>query len=93
VREPIYALAAVTGSTRFDLGFYAGRVFGLLAASFLLIILTVQLAKMYAAALRTIASSEGGFAELSRSRVPRYRDRRTPARSFNARTSRTTTGK
>jgi hypothetical protein len=30
------ALAAVIGSTRFDLGFYAGRLFGLLAASFLL---------------------------------------------------------
>lgn len=38
------ALAAVIGSTRFDLGFYAGRIFGLIAASFLLITLVVELA-------------------------------------------------
>ncbi len=30
-------LSAVIGSNRFDLGFYAGRIFGLMAASFLLI--------------------------------------------------------
>jgi hypothetical protein len=31
------ALAAVMGASRFDLGFYAGRIFGLIAAGFLMI--------------------------------------------------------
>lgn len=37
------ALSAVIGSTRFDLGYYAGRIFGLIAASFLLITLVVEM--------------------------------------------------
>jgi len=41
------ALAAVIGSTRFDLGFYAGRLFGLLAASFLLLTLLGETFQMY----------------------------------------------
>jgi len=36
------ALAAVIGSSRFDLGFYAGRIFGLIASSFLLATLIVE---------------------------------------------------
>ncbi|MBY0320871.1 MAG: hypothetical protein K2X72_19260 [Reyranella sp.] len=43
---------------RFDLGFYAGRIFGLLAAGFLLMALIVELARMYAGALRTILLPE-----------------------------------
>jgi hypothetical protein len=46
------ALAAILGSSRFDLGFYAGRLFGLVSASFLLIALIVELARMHSGALQ-----------------------------------------
>jgi hypothetical protein len=59
------ALAAIIGSTRFDLGFYAGRVFGLIAASFLLITLVVELAQMYAGALGAAERAEKKLAELA----------------------------
>lgn len=42
------ALAAVLNGGRFDLGFYAGRVYGLLAASFVLVILLLENARLYA---------------------------------------------
>jgi hypothetical protein len=61
------ALSAVIGSHRFDLGFYAGRIFGLIAASFLLVTLIIQMARMYAAAMGMAASAEQRFAELARS--------------------------
>jgi PAS domain S-box-containing protein len=40
-------LSAIVGSTRFDLGWYGGRSFGLLAASFLLITLLLELNALY----------------------------------------------
>jgi hypothetical protein len=49
------ALAAILGSSRFDLGFYAGRIFGLAAAGFLLIALVVEMARMYAGAVSAVA--------------------------------------
>jgi len=42
------ALAAVLNGARFDLGFYAGRVYGLLAASFVLLVLLVESGMLYA---------------------------------------------
>jgi hypothetical protein len=57
------ALAAIIGSTRFDLGFYAGRMFGLIGASFLLIALLVEMAAMHVGALRAAASAEQRLAE------------------------------
>ena len=41
------ALAAVLNAGRFDLGFYAGRIYGLLAASFVLMVLLVENGKLY----------------------------------------------
>ena len=41
------ALAAVLNAGRFDLGFYAGRIYGLLAASFVLIVLLIENGKLY----------------------------------------------
>ena len=41
------ALAAVFGSSRFDLGFYAGRIYGLIAASIVLIALMVEMIRLY----------------------------------------------
>ncbi len=62
------ALSAIIGSKRFDLGFYAGRVFGLIAASFLLVTLLVEMARLHAGALGAAASAEVRLAELSRRR-------------------------
>ncbi len=83
------ALSAVIGSHRFDLGFYAGRIFGLIAASFLLVMLIVQMARMYTAAMGMAANAEQRFAELARSRARSDGGARSraPARSCSARTS------
>lgn len=42
------ALSAMLNGGRFDLGFYAGRIYGLLAASFVLLVLLVESGMMYA---------------------------------------------
>jgi PAS domain S-box-containing protein len=42
------ALAAVLNAGRFDVGFYAGRICGLLAASFVLVVLLIENGKLYA---------------------------------------------
>jgi len=42
------ALAAVLNAGRFDLGFYAGRIYGLLAASFVLVVLLIENGRLYA---------------------------------------------
>jgi len=41
------ALAAVLNAGRFDLGFYAGRIYGLLAASFVLMVLLIENGSLY----------------------------------------------
>lgn len=60
------ALAAIIGSHRFDLGFYAGRIFGLIAASFLLVTLLVEMARLHAGAIGTAAGLEAKLAQLAR---------------------------
>src|SRR5438128_5339513 len=42
------ALAVVLNGGRFDLGFYAGRIYGLLAASFVLLVLLLENGMLYA---------------------------------------------
>jgi signal transduction histidine kinase len=42
------ALSAVLNAGRFDVGFYAGRVYGFLAASFVLIVLLLNTTRLYA---------------------------------------------
>jgi len=42
------ALAAILNAYRFDLGFYAGRIYGLLAASFVLMVLLIENGRLYA---------------------------------------------
>ncbi|HYA29159.1 MAG TPA: MASE4 domain-containing protein [Acidobacteriota bacterium] len=64
------ALAAVIGSSRFDLGFYVGRIFGLVAASFLLIMLLGEMARLYFSALGAVADIEQRFAALASARAP-----------------------
>jgi diguanylate cyclase (GGDEF)-like protein len=41
------ALSVVFNAGRFDLGFYAGRIYGLLAAGFVLIVLLIENGKLY----------------------------------------------
>ena len=50
------ALAAVLNAGRFDLGFYAGRIYGLLAASFVLFVLLLENGVLYA---RLVESYDG----------------------------------
>ena len=47
------ALAVVLNAGRFDLGFYAGRIYGLLAASFVLVVLLLENAVLYARLVET----------------------------------------
>jgi signal transduction histidine kinase/ActR/RegA family two-component response regulator len=46
------ALSAVLNAGRFDLGFYAGRIYGLLAASFVLIVLLLETSGLYSRVAR-----------------------------------------
>jgi PAS domain S-box-containing protein len=50
------ALSAVLNNGRFDLGFYAGRVYGLLAAGFVLLMMQVETAKVYARLARLLSN-------------------------------------
>jgi signal transduction histidine kinase len=52
------ALAAVFNAGRFSLGFYAGRVYGLLASSFVLIVLLVENARAHASLLEAQANEK-----------------------------------
>jgi signal transduction histidine kinase/CheY-like chemotaxis protein len=59
-------LAAVFNAGRFDLGFYAGRVYGLLAASFVLVRLLLENSVLHAALQTTHAEERRRSAELHR---------------------------
>jgi PAS domain S-box-containing protein len=52
------ALSAVFNGQRFDLGFYAGRVYGLLAAAFVLFMMQVETAKIYARLAQLLSSEQ-----------------------------------
>jgi len=59
------ALAAVLNAGRFDLGFYAGRIYGWLAATFVLSVLLVENGRLYA---RLVGSNEALAAEVAERR-------------------------
>ena len=52
------ALSAVLNAHRFDLGFYAGRIYGFLAAAFVLMMMQIETAKMYARLARLLTSEQ-----------------------------------
>ena len=62
------ALAAVIGSSRFDLGFYVGRIFGLLAAGFLLITLLMEMVRIHAGLIGAAENAELRLAQFLQSR-------------------------
>ena len=72
-------LSAVIGSSRYDLGWYAGRLFGLLATSFVLIALLIEMNKLYTQLGDALASAEAQNAELVRSRQDLARAQRLEA--------------
>jgi hypothetical protein len=53
------ALSAIFGSSRYDLGWYAGRSYGLLAASFVLIVLLDETNEVHGRLLRAKGQLEG----------------------------------
>src|SRR5712692_3889470 len=57
------ALAAVLNSGRWDLGFYAGRIYGILAASFVLLVLLLENGMLYA---RLVEAHDGERQERQR---------------------------
>jgi signal transduction histidine kinase len=61
-------LSAVVGSSRFDLGWYGGRTYGLLAASFLLVMLLSELNRLHAKLAQALAYAETRNVELAKSR-------------------------
>ena len=63
------ALAAIIGTSRFDLGFYTGRVCGLIAASFLLITLLIEMARLHAGVLSAVDSAEQRLLEMLRAQA------------------------
>jgi len=48
------ALSGVLNASRFDLGFYAGRIYGLMAASFVLLVLLLETGALYARLARSL---------------------------------------
>jgi diguanylate cyclase (GGDEF)-like protein len=58
------ALAAILNTGRYDLGWYVGRVYGLLAAGFLLILLLSENTRHYARLVRMSAALSSANAEL-----------------------------
>jgi PAS domain S-box-containing protein len=51
-------LSAVFNAGRFDLGFYAGRIYGLLAATFVLLVLLLDTTSLYAQVVRLLGAEQ-----------------------------------
>ena len=58
-------LSAVINAGRFDVGFYVGRVYGLVASSFVLVMLMLENGKLYARLIMTHNSERKRAAELA----------------------------
>jgi signal transduction histidine kinase/CheY-like chemotaxis protein/HPt (histidine-containing phosphotransfer) domain-containing protein len=61
-------LAAVLNGARFDLGFYGGRVYGLLASSFILMVLLLENGRLHMELARSNAREQRRNEELERAR-------------------------
>ena len=67
-------LSAVFNAGRFDLGFYAGRIYGLAAASFVLIVLLLDHSVLYARLAR-VHEREAGRLEQTQRTLAQHRER------------------
>jgi hypothetical protein len=78
------ALSAVLNAGRFDLGFYVGRTYGLLASGFVLLVLLIEANALYARLVeaheKRMRRSTSCAASIARS-PPRKRPTRSPPRS------------
>jgi PAS domain S-box-containing protein len=52
------ALSAALNGQRFDLGFYAGRVFGVIAAAYVLVMMQAETARLYARLARLLSTEQ-----------------------------------
>jgi signal transduction histidine kinase len=73
------SLSAVVGSFRYDLGWYGGRLFGLFAASFVLVALLFEFNKLYARLSASVSEAHARNEELVRSRGELARAQRMEA--------------
>jgi signal transduction histidine kinase/CheY-like chemotaxis protein len=71
--------SVVVGGTRYDFGFYAGRAYGLLAASFVLGVLLVETHRLYSSLADALDLAETRNVELARSREEFARVQRSEA--------------
>jgi len=71
--------SGVFGSSRYELGFYAGRIYGLLAASFVLCVLLFEMNRLYSDLTDALDLAESRNAELTRSREEFARVQRSEA--------------
>ncbi len=62
------AFSAVLGAHRFDFGFYAGRLYGFIAASFVLVMLLIETYRLYGRFAEALATAESRYGELVKSR-------------------------
>jgi diguanylate cyclase (GGDEF)-like protein len=60
------ALSAVLNAARFDLGFYVGRIYGLLATAFVLVVLLLENSRLYVRLIDAHASERAKAAALER---------------------------
>jgi PAS domain S-box-containing protein len=74
------ALSAILNSGRFDLGFYAGRIYGLLAASFVLVALLVETGWLH----DRLTAARAQLADRARDLERRVRERTTELQQSNA---------
>jgi signal transduction histidine kinase/CheY-like chemotaxis protein len=70
------ALSAVFNAGRFDLGFYAGRIYGFCAATFVLIVLLAESTSLHARLARSLVELDLRHRELERSREQLYRSQK-----------------
>ena len=62
------ALAAVLNGARFDVGFYGGRIYGLMASSFVLVVLLLEISRLYAELAKANVRERQRSAELELAR-------------------------
>ncbi len=69
------ALSAVLNGARYDLGFYAARIYGLLAASFVLLVLLLETRALYTRLIRSLAAERAEISSRAQTLEERVQQR------------------